>query len=373
MRGLYFVVQPSGARSWAVRYRHEGRSRKHTIGSYPAIDLSNARTLGGKALRVAAEGRDPSHERQLARSVHPDSIAQIADQFIARYAKQNNRERTWRETERILRRDVLPRWKGKLIREITRRDILKLLDDTIDRGAPVIANRILAAVRKMFAWAVDRDIISLSPCAGIKAPTAERSRDRVLTDNELRLVWLASDKIGWPFGPIVKLLILTAQRRDEVVGMRWAELRLDERLWTLPRERVKNNRVHEVPLSDQAIQIIKALPVITGPLVFSTTGKSPFSGFSKAKRRLDAVIAEPLPHWQLHDLRRTVATGMARLGVVLPVVEKILNHSSGSFSGVAGVYQRHDYRDEKGKALDAWARSVQDLIGDPPPESRAGK
>jgi integrase len=244
MPGLYLVLQPSGAKSWAVRYRHAGTPRKHTIGSYPAIDLKSAREFASKALRAVAEGRDPGREKAQERAA-PDTVEAVAAQFIERHCKRANRPSTAQATERQVRLYVLPRWRGRLARDITRRDVLDVLDRVVDSGKPIAANRVLAAVRKMFAWAVSRDIIAASPCAGVKPPAAECSRDHVLTDSELRKVWQAADKVGGPFGALVQLLILTGQRRDEVAGMKWPEIDLEARLWTLLPERVKNNEKHK--------------------------------------------------------------------------------------------------------------------------------
>ena len=362
MPGLYLVIQPSGAKSWAVRYRHQGQTRKHTLGSYPAIDLKAARQLGARALRGAAEGRDPGWEKAQVRSARIDSIEHVAAQFIERHCKRSNRPRTAQETERLLRLHVLPRWKGCKISEITRRDVLDVIDRVIDDGAPIAANRVLAAVRKMLNWAVARDIITASPCAGVKPPTPERSRDRKLSDDELRLVWLAGEQVGWPFGPLIHLLILTGQRRDEVAKMEWREVDIERQLWTLPRERVKNNEPHEVPLSSAAIAILSGVPQIGGHFVLTTSGKVPSSNYSKSKHQLDALLPPNMPPWRLHDLRRTVASGMARLGINLPVIEKVLNHASGSFAGIVGVYQRHSFADEKRRALEAWGSFVDGVL-----------
>ena len=356
--GLYLVVQPSGAKSWAVRYRHHGRPRKHTLGGFPVLDLKAARELGAKALRAVAEGRDPGERAQ-----QPDSIESVAEQFIERHVRRLNRPLTIQATERALRQHVLPRWRGRTVDSITRRDILDVLDRVVDNGMPVMANRVLAAVRKMFNWAASRDIIAVSPCAGIKPPTPEEPRERVLDDDELRLVWQAADKIGWPFGPLVQLLALTGQRRDEVGRMQWSEINLDKRLWTLPRERVKTGKPHEVPLSAAAIGILELLPR-SGDFVLSTNGETAASGYSKAKRRIDAMC--PIPPWRLHDLRRTVASGMAKLNINLPVIEKVLNHSSGSFAGIVAVYQKHTFAEEKRKALETWGAFVSDLVGRKP-------
>ena len=275
--------------------------------------------------------------------------------------------------------DVLPCWRNKLIQEIRRRDVIELLDEVQDRGSPIMANRVLAAVRRMFVWCVERGVIEASPCAGIRPPAVERSRDRVLSDDELRDVWLATEKVGWPFGPLAKLLILTGQRLNEVSRMRWTEIDIDAHVWTIPRERTKNDIAHSVPLSSQSLAILRVLPVIPGDigLVFTTTGYSSVGGFSRAKTRIDGAIArarpssEPLQRWTFHDLRRTAASGMARLRIDIHVVEKVLNHSSGSFAGIVGVYQRHTFAEEKREALQAWGDFVEQLVGTEPASNRS--
>ena len=365
--GLYLIVQPSGAKAWAVRYRHGRRPRKHTLGGYPAIDLKSARELGAKALRTVAEGRDPGQEKAQGRSTRVDSIESVTAQFIERHCNRSNRPRTAKETQRLLQSHVLPRWRGKMAHDITRRDVLDVLDRVVDSGAPIAANRTLSAIRKLFSWCVQRDIIAASPCAGVKPPTEERSRDRVLSDAELKTIWIAADQVEGPFGPLIKLLVLTGQRRDEVAKMQWSELDLKARLWTLPPERVKNNQPHEVPLSDAVIAILEFLPRPSGsPFVLTASGEAPASNYSKNKRRLDMLLSANMPSWRLHDLRRTTASGMARLGINLPVIEKVLNHSSGSFAGIVGVYQRHSFAEEKRKALEAWANHIIEFVTDNP-------
>jgi integrase len=362
MPGLYLVVQPSGAKGWAVRYRHAGTPRKHTLGPYPAIDLKTARELASKALRAVAEGRDPGREKIQDRAAKPDTVESVARQFLERHCKRANRPRTARETQRLLDLHVLPHWRSRLLREITRRDVLDLLDRVVDGGKPIAANRTFSAVRKMFNWAVARDIVATSPCAGLKPPTAERSRDRVLSDSELRNVLHAATKMGGPFGALIRLLVLTGQRRDEVARIRWAEIDLDGRLWTLARERVKNDAPHDVPLSKAVVAILQTLPRIGTEYVLTTNGKAPASNYAKNKRRLDALLPDDMPAWRLHDIRRSVASGMARLGVNLPVIEKVLNHRSGSFAGIVSVYQRHDFAAEKRRGLEAWGAYVEQLI-----------
>jgi integrase len=362
--GLYLVLQPTGARSWAVRYRAGGRTRKHTLGPYPAIDLKAARTLAGRALRAAAEGRDPGREKALERNTLPDTVEAVVKQFVDLHCRRANRPRTVEGTQQLLDLHVLPRWRRRLIKEISRRDVLDLLDGIVESGRPIAANRALAAVRKLFNWARERDIIASSPCAGVRPPTPEQSRDRVLSDEELRNVWRAADQLSGPFGALVKLLILTGQRRDEVARMTWGEVDLDARLWILPKERSKNGQPHDIPLSEPAVAVIEALPRIGDAFVFTTDGTSASSNYSANRRRLDTLLPADMPRWWLHDLRRTTASGMARLGINLPVIEKILNHSSGSFGGIVGVYQRHNFSEEKRHALERWAAHVADLVSD---------
>jgi integrase len=347
MRGLYLVVQPTGSKSWAVRYRHAGKSHKDTLGPYPAFDLKQARDAAAKILRAVAEGRNP-HQRQAG------SVEDAAAQFLQRHCK-SYRPKSRSEAERLLRLYVVDKWGRRKLDEITRADVRAMLD-SID--APVAANRIHSMVRKFFNWAVENDLIANSPIAGIRPPHEEKSRDRVLGDDELRMVWNAADAAG-VFGSILKVLILTGQRRSEVSEMERAELNLDAGLWTLPRERTKNDRRHEIPLSRQAAAIIKELPRISDRYVFSLNAKTPFNGF-KTKERFDAVVN--IAPWTIHDLRRTAASGMARLGVSLVVIEKVLNHVSGSLAGIVGVYQRHEFADEKRQALQQWADYVERLV-----------
>jgi integrase len=359
--GHYLVLQPSGARSFAVRYRLGGRSRKYTVGPYPAIDLKTARALASQALRAVAEGRDPGREKIATRNERLDTVEAVAKQFVELHCRRANRPRTIEGTQQLLDLHVLPRWRRRLITDITRRDVLDLLDGLVADGRPVAANRALTAIRKMFNWAIGRDILATSPCAGVKPPTPEQARDRVLSDVELGNVWRAAEELSGPFGALVKLLILTGQRRDEVARMAWREVDLDARLWTLPKERSKNGQPHDIPLSDLAVALLGSQPRISDTFVLTTDGKSAASNYGANKRRLDALLPADMPPWWLHDLRRTVASGMARLGVNLPVIEKVLNHSSGSFGGIVGVYQRHDFAGEKRHALERWGAHVADL------------
>ena len=391
--GLYFVVQPTGATSWALRYRLLGKPYKLTIGS-GAIPLKDARDLARAALVKIAKGENPGAEKVAARRAAreaegrvSDLIEKIVPAFIDKYAQRKCRDSTSKEYERILNTNVIKAWRGRRLGEIARADIHDLLDSMIARGAEVQANRTFAAFRKLCNWALDRGVIDFSPCHGLKAPTQEKSRERVLSDEEIRWAWLAFEKVGWPFGKLGQLLLLTGARRDEIGEAKWKEYDAERKMLVLPPARMKADAAHEIPLCDAAIKIIESLPKIAAKpkvrgqkapqavYLFTTTGERPVSGYSRAKEQFDRTIAElvkaergdehPSPdHWLLHDLRRTVATNLQRLGTRLEVTEAVLGHISGSRAGVIGIYQRHKWTDEKRAALEAWARRFEGLVSD---------
>jgi integrase len=372
--GLYFIIQPSGACGWAVRYRFNGRPRKLTIGSYPEIGLAKARGEAAKAKAAIIDGNDPATQKLAqraaavaARRPASDAVEKVAADFIALYARPNTRD--WRETERLLKQ-FTGAWRGRRLVEIDKPDIHRVLDGIVARGAPVQANRAFAQLRKMFRWSVSRGLLERSPCEGITKPSVEVSRDRVLDADELRLVWRAAVAMDFPYGPITKLLILSGQRRSEIGEMQWRELDLDKATWTLPAERSKNRRQHVLPLSPQAIEILKGLPRFAGARFVFGPEKAPLA-FSRAKTRIDGLIAklnggEPIPAWILHDIRRSVASGLAELGVNLPVIERCLNHVSGSFAGIVGVYQRFNFADEMKAAMERWGRHIEALGSEEP-------
>jgi integrase len=359
---------PAGSKSWVVFYRFGGRLRRDTIGKWPVLDLGEAREKARKLLGAVSEDRDPHSAIQVAHSI--DSAI---DEFMKRHMAAHQRSASYiNETRRIFDSVVLPRWRGRALKDISRRDVLDLLDQIADgrassrkagKAAPIMANRTLAALRVFFKWAVGRGLVVVSPVSSIPRPAAENPRDRVLSDDEIVSFWKACETLGWPFDSLFRLLLLTAQRRDEVGSICWSEVDFESGLWTLPRERAKNDRAHEVQLSQLALDILEAAPRIEGSqFIFTTTGHRPASGFSKAKGRLDAQMPKGLPAWTLHDLRRTAATRMAKLNVPPHVVDRILNHVSGTIRGVAAVYNRHAYLDERRAALEAWGRHVESLI-----------
>jgi integrase len=374
--GLYLVLQPSGAKSWALRYRAAGKPTKLTLGPYPTLDLANARRRAQEALGDVASGKNPAAEKKAAREAQKaasstaDRVETVAASFIDKYVKRNVGESWAREAERLLTKEINPKFGCKRLGEVKKSDIHDLLDEIVDRGAPIVANRTLAVLRRFCNWAIERGIIAASPAEKIKPPAAEESRDRVLSDDELRLAWSAFDRVGWPFGQIAQLLLLTGARLNEIASGRWSEIDIESATWTIAKERSKNGVEHEIPLSDSAIVILRSLPRIgdrKDAFVFSTTGRTPVSGFSNAKEAIDRAMvegsdAEAIPHWTFHDLRRSAASGMAGIGIAPHVVEAVLGHRSGTIKGVAAVYNRYNYAAEKRTALDAWARRLEAII-----------
>ena len=343
LRGLGLRITSRGIKTWAVVYRNNfGKQRRYTLGRYPDLTLSDARTGALGILRSVAKGEDPAEEKQKVRETAkpPQSVAvrDLVRIFIERYAKPNNR--SWRETERVLELYVVSAWGDRQVKEIGRQDVILMLDGIMDRGTPYMANRVLAATKRLFNWAIERGLLETSPVARIRAPGKEVARDRVLCDDEIKSIWQACVGLGWPFGYSFQFLLLTAQRREEVANLKWTDLDFKNSNWSLPRDATKSGRAHEVPLSSSAIDILRQAPRL-GEYVFTIRGDRPISGFSKAKRTCDET--SNVADWRIHDLRRTAASGMARLGIAPHVVEKILNHSSGIISGVAAIYNRHGH------------------------------
>ena len=243
----------------------------------------------------------------------------------------------------------------------TIKDIINILDVMVARGSGGAANNAYAAISKFFNWCASRDLITASPCIGVERPSKKNSRDRVLSDSETSAVWSAASEVGFPFGNIVQLLMLTAQRRGEVATMERDHIDWDERIWHIPEELTKNSRPHAVPLSPYVLSIIEAVPMLHARFFFPARGSTTtcFSGFGRSKERLDKELS--IKPWILHDLRRTTATGMAGLGIQPHIVERVLNHSTGQLGGVAAVYNRFQYIDEMRDALEKWSEHVLSL------------
>ena len=372
---LALRISSDGSRSLAVRTRLHGKQVRFTYPKGATIEnLTNARTWAHSMIDACRQGVDPrEHERREKEKRDRNSFEAVYEEWFRRDQSKN---KSAEATRQQMDKDALSRWKGRRIDTITRRDIIEALDAIVDRGAAVHANRVHAYLHRLFKWAVQRDILAANPMADLPKPTQDRSRDRVLEDGELARIWHAAGRLNYPFGPAIKLLMLTGARRAEIGALQWSEIDLDAGEIHLPGNRTKSGQPHTIPLVSEAVAILKALPRISHPetrkvgLVFTTTGRSPISGWSRAKHQIDDIAAkidaagkrldnpEPLESWRLHDIRRTVATGCQRLGVRLEVTEAVLGHVSGSRRGVIGIYQRYSWDSEKRRALDAWAEHV---------------
>lgn len=378
LRGFGVRVTPNGTKSFVFQYRVDGGpARRKTIGLHGSPwTPQTARREAERLLLQVVRGIDPVEARREAkRREQALNFSTYCDKFVDLYL-QSNWQGTWPEAMRALENVVKPRWGKMPLNAIKRSDIVKLMDDYADR--PGRRKYVHSVLRKLFNWAVDRQDIEVSPLAGMKAPKATASRRRVLGEEELICLWKASERVDWPWGTYARLLILTMQRRQEVAEMDWSEIDLAERKWTLPAERAKNDEAHVIPLTDLAIRELESLWPRERGLVFTTTGRTPVSGYSKAKNTLTAEMlaimkarqidrgGDPgnihIPNWRFHDLRRTGATNLQALGIPIEVTEAVLNHISGTRAGVAGIYNRYKYDPEKRTALDAWDNRIKELL-----------
>ena len=380
LSGLYLVIQPSGAKSWALRYRFAGKPAKLTLGRWPMMGVADARAAASAAMDKIERGKDPASEKKATKAARLDLQLSDRDKIKTLIGQFDKRHLSGLKSGAVVRREldrhVVSEWGDRDIHDITKRDVIDLLDGIVDSGRIVTANRVRAYLNKFLNWAVERDILTLNPATGVKPVAKETSRDRVLIDDEIRWFWQACERVGFPWGPFGKVLLLTGQRLNEVAQITENEIRGD--IWHLSAERTKNGRAHLVPLSASVCDILSSVERIDSKagLIFTTTGETPVSGFFKARAHLaEAMTAiackergEPveIPRWTFHDLRRTAASSMARLGIAVRVTEAVLNHVSGTGSGIVAVYQRHDYADEKRAALEAWGSYVGRLIAGKP-------
>src|ERR1019366_8588709 len=358
--GFGVKVTPKGRKVFVVLYRTGGagsKLRKYTIGPYGRVTLHQARVAAQKVFAAKLEGRDLAAEkREARRRIVADLVEDLLETFIVQHVSQN---RSAYEISRLLRREMGKPWSGRSIHEITKRDVVDVISAIEQRGAPGTANKTLKVIKTFLRWCVVRAVLDRSPAEGVPMPAKVVTRDRVLTDGELAQVILAVRQMSGPYGGIVELLALTGQRREEVAAMTWGELDLHRRVWTLPKSRTKNAKEHAVHLSEQSMAVLLRTTV-RGPFVFTVLGSKPFREFSRTKRQIDELSG--VTGWRLHDLRRTCVSGMARLGVAPHVADKILNHQSGTISGVAAVYQRHEFLPERQAALDLWGAHIGRLL-----------
>jgi integrase len=349
--GLVLRVSCGGRKVWTYNFRFHGQKRRMTLDLYPVMGVAQAHDAWRKALDMVRAGSDPSRPQEKA-----TDFKGVFEEWMAR-DQEGRGHRSAGIVRHRIEREVLPQWGNRSIAEIGRRDVLDAIDAVADRGAVISARRLHSHLHRLFRWAVGRGIIETNPLADLPKPGSETKRDRVLSDAELVKVWQAAEKLGYPYGPAIKLLVLTGGRREEIGQLRWSEI--EGGTIHLSGKRTKNSEPHIIPLSPVAQSVLAEVPRIN-EFVF-TLGKTPLNSWSRVKRKLDglAALAEP---WVVHDLRRTTATGLQRLRVALEVTESVLGHTSGSRAGVVGIYQRHDYAEEKAEALDKWGARVIALV-----------
>jgi integrase len=345
------------------------------IGDYPAMSLAKAREIARAWREDVRQGVDPKVKEAERRRQEERRRADTVEAAFEGYAEERlSTLRTGDEVKRAIKNHVLGIWAARPISEIRRADVADLIR-SLRKNAPIAANRTLSYLKTFFSWCVDQELIEASPAAAIKRPAKELKRDRVLTNLELRAIWAACGELGL-FGGPVKMMLATAQRRTEVGETTWREIDKEQKVWRLARERTKADRAHEVPLSDLALAILDETPKVSDFVFASGRGAGAVNGWSKAKRRLDDLVANKLlelapetdgvlPEWRLHDLRRTAATQMAKLGIDRVVIGKVLNHAE---SEVTALYDRHRYDQEKRRALELWAAKLKEIV-EPSPDS----
>lgn len=369
-KGFGVKVTTNGARSYVYQYRMGGRgapTRRYSIGTHGSPWMpATARKEAERIAIQVAQGIDPMERQREARRVSVDLAFRAYSQHFLASCDDGGWKRL---VERTLRLHTVPYLKDKPLPDIKRSDIVAILDK-LPHERVALKRNTFAVLRRLFRWAVSRDDIKRSPCEGMETPPAVMARDRVLSDQELAIVWLASLESGRLFGPIVRLLIATGKRREEVTQMDWSEVDRASASWAIPKERSKNRISDTVPLNAMALSVLDAMVggekwPPSGPL-FSTTGKGPFTAHAKGKTRLDRIATKlnrrALAPWRLHDLRRTMATNFQRLGIRFEVTEAALNHVGLSRYGVAGIYQRHDWQEEKKAAYMAWSEHLEQII-----------
>ena len=377
--GFSLRVTDKGERIFHFRYRVGDKTPKVVLGTFGS-ELSTAKARKkAEALRgQVRDARDPMAERRAARAAAVAAeatakAAKAADLYTVRKLIQDwtdhhlsERSESYRKRVPAELRRVLKTWVDAPAKRFSRTDAVQALDAAKTDAGPIAANRARAEARACWAWAVKRGSLEVNPWEATPKPSREMSRERVLSDVEVGDLWHAAGSLGAPWGQMFRALLLLGQRRGEIAGALWAEMDLAAGSWTLPATRTKNGRGHTVPLVPEMVKLIGSVPRREGAaLVFEGVRKTAPSGFGKLKDKLDAKMTEAaaareavLAGWTVHDIRRTVATGLQKLGVRLEVTEALLNHVSGSRAGIVGVYQRHGWEKEKREALTAWTAHV---------------
>jgi integrase len=409
-QSLYLVIQPSGHRSWVMRFRRpDGKPAKIVLGPVdlsgrelkgePAIgqplSLPAARQLAASIHRERALGQDVIADHKARRHRQRAELAERAEgtfgSLVRRFVEEHARTKTrqWRRSAMLLglryprdggepvvnRHGLAERWADKPVRNIDGHDVYAVLDEAHRSGVPGVTphnpglsearvRNLYAALSSLFGWLLRHRWVDVNPCAHVWRPPPSKPRDRVMSPDEIRRLWKACDAIPVPYGAAVKLLLLLGARLNEVSGMERGELSADGAVWTIPGIRAKNHRSCVVPLPPLAQEVIATVPRISERFVFSRNGHGPITGWSGAKHELDAAMGGP--PFVLHDLRRTAVSGMVELGVRVDVVELVVNHTSGVRGGVAGVYNKSELMPERREALERWSRHVAGLVS---PES----
>jgi len=390
LAGFGLKVTPAGGKVYVFQYRisRPGRAqftaaKRYTIGKHGKVTPDQARAKAKILAGMVADGTNPKKvEADLLAEAEAEkadkalkaklenelAFARLADEWLDHYENEKRRRSSSvSQAKLVVKNHLKPVLGSTPVPHITRAN-MQMIIDAIPSRQRAMRRNVFAYSSVLFGWMRRRGHIEHNPIEFIDKPEAPASRDRVLTDSELKAIWNASYSIAQPFGPFIRLLVLTIQRRGEVAAMNWTELDRKAAVWTIPADRAKNGVAHIVHLSKPAIAELDALAGGTewpkAGYVLTTTGRTPISGISKAKRALDLKVAEELevPAWRLHDLRRTGATRLQKQGVRFEVTEAVLNHVSGAKSGVAGVYQRHDWKDEKRIALNAYAAGIVKLV-----------
>jgi len=359
LHGFLLRVAPSGRKTFGVMYRHGGRIRRLSFGTFPPITLAEARKMANDALQSATKGNDPATKK--AKDRESDTFKTLAEDYLERYAKP--RKKSWGEDQRIIDNKLVPVIGRIKAKDVKRADVRALIEK-VSTTAPYYANRVLACVRKIYNWAISQDLVEMNPCQGIPAPGKESRRDRVLSEDEIKTLWQDLDNEELPVASTFKLRLLTAQRGGEVFSVEWNELDLAAGWWTIPAEKAKNGLAHRVPLSPPVIRIFEDLKAAAADQkkrkstwVFpSPWGNRPLKNIQKATER---IRERTKLDYRAHDLRRTAASLMTGMGITRLTVSKILNHVE---PGVTAVYDRHSYDKDKREALDAWARRLTLIV-----------
>ncbi|MEM7446477.1 MAG: tyrosine-type recombinase/integrase, partial [Pseudomonadota bacterium] len=347
-------------KTWQVMYRIGGRKRRLSLGTFPVLPVGLARESARTLLAEVAKGKDPAAQRASARGGSL-TFEEFAQAYVERYAKR--RKQTWQEDKAAIARDLLPAWGHRPVDAIGRRDVIALIEGIGARGHGYAANRRLSLLRTMFAWGVEVAMVPATPVIGIEPPGHEQRRQRVLDDAEITALWHAWETMAWPFGVLFKLLLLTAQRRNQMANLRLADIALADQVWTVGGTKSGGRRQsHAIPLSTHALEIITSVPRSPGAFVFPARGRTDrtVTGFSKAAQRASKLSG--VTDWRTEDLRRTAAAGMLDLQVPSQIVRDILNRAAPTMIAGINVLETDTGFEAMRAALEAWGEKVRDIV-----------